>query len=187
MAGDCGTGLEAGDFDRVWNGSVLRAMRTAISRGEVHPNCAPCVSRGRYYSSPTELNEIKSVLASHAPAAPVPLPKERIFGFVDTPEFRVRPGERIRVAGWMASRSHGAPLREVKVRLSGQELGVAREFHARPDVAAYYGRQDLAQCGWQIQLEVPPLRRGRHQLLVEGTDQEGSSGALPPLRVEILA
>jgi MoaA/NifB/PqqE/SkfB family radical SAM enzyme len=191
MQGDIGTVLESGDIDRVWNGETLRAIRTAISLGEVHPNCAYCITRGRHLSSFVDLNEARSVLAVHQqsspapPAEPAPMPAEPIFGFVDTRDLRVPSRGRVRVAGWIASRRHGAPVREVKLRFNGEELATIRDFYPRPDVAAYFGSQSLLQSGWQTLVELPVIEPGRYDLVVEGTDAEGISGTLEPLPVSI--
>ncbi len=191
MQGDIGTVLESGDIDRVWNGETLRAIRTAISRGEVHSKCAYCVTRGRHQSSFVDLEEAKSALAAQretpaaTPTEPAPVPLEPIFGFIDTREVLARSGDRVRLEGWVASSRHGAPVRELKLRLHGHELGTVRHFHPRPDVAAYFGRPNLLQSGWHVHVELPALQPGRYDLLVEGTDAEGVSGELQPVPVGI--
>ncbi len=191
MQGDVGTVLQSGDIDRVWNGETLRVIRTAISRGEVHPNCAYCVTRNRHLSSFVDLEEAKSALAAQRPrpvpvaAEPAPLPLEPIFGFVDTRDVRVRGGSRVRLAGWIASNRHGAPVRQIKLRLDGRELATVSHFHPRPDVAAYFGKHNLLESGWQTFVDIPALRPGEYNLVVEGTDAEGISGTLAPLPVGI--
>ncbi len=193
MRGDVGTVLNSGDLERVWNGDDLREIRKSIARGEVHSKCAYCVSRNRHLSSFVDLDEAKSALAAarpqEAPAPPqgpaAPVPNVAIFGYVDTRELQGRSRERLRIAGWVASGRHGAPVRELKLRLQGRELGTVRDFYARPDVAAYFGRDNLLHSGWQTQVDLPALRPGRYELVVEATDLEGASGRLEPLPVQI--
>jgi len=192
MKGDIGSVLQSGDIDRAWNGETLRAIRTAISRGEVHPNCEYCVSRNRHLSSFVDLDEARSALSALQPALapaaaePAPLPPEPIFGYIDTRDVEARSRERIRLAGWIASSRHGAPVEELKLRLDGKELGTIRTFAPRPDVAAFFGCENLLQSGWQMLVELPALAPGRYDVVVEGTDSEGVSGALEPLSVTIL-
>jgi hypothetical protein len=76
-------------------------------------------------------------------------------------------------------------VREVKLRLAGQDLGTVRQFYARPDVAAHYGRKNLLYSGWQVFVNLPPLRPGMYRLEVEATDNEGTSGKLDPLSVQV--
>lgn len=73
----------------------------------------------------------------------------------------------------------------MKLRLHGQDLGTIRDFHARPDVAAYFGRDNLLRSGWQAQVSLPALRPGKYELVVEATDIEGASDRLEPLSVRI--
>lgn len=191
MDGDVGTVLNSGDLDRVWNGQTLREVRQAIAKGEVHPVCGYCVTRKRYTSSFVDLDAVKAALAQQedpairAGIAAAETPAEPVFGYFDLPEVRARSQDRVRVGGWIASGRHGAPLREVKLRIDGQEVGTVRHFHARPDVAAHYGRKDLLQSGWQTMVHLPALTPGRYELIAEATDREGESGTLAPLLVSI--
>jgi len=191
MDGDVGTVLNSGDLDRVWNGQTLREVRQAIAKGEVHPVCGYCVTRKRYTSSFVDLDAVKAALAQQeepalaAGIAAAETPAEPVFGYFDLPEVRARSLDRVRIGGWIASGRHGAPLREVKLRIDGQELGIVRHFHARPDVAAHYGRKDLLQSGWQTMVHLPALTPGQYELIAEATDREGESGALAPLLVSI--
>ena len=189
MQGDIGTVLDSGDLDRAWNGETLREIRQSIARGEVHSKCAYCVSRNRHLSSFADLDSVKATLgqwedlemaadgvAADTPAAPV-------FGYFDTGEIAARSLDRVRLAGWVASGKHGAPVSELKLRLDGRELGTVHNFHARPDVAAHYGRQDLMNSGWQVSVNLPELPPGQYELTAEGIDAEGVSGIIGPVSV----
>ena len=124
---------------------------------------------------------------SAAPAAEPP--DAPIFGYVDAREGRffvqARSRDRVWVSGWVASRRCGAPVREIKLRLHGHELGAVRDFYSRPDVAAHFGRGNLLRSGWQALVYLPALRPGRYELIVEATDHEGISGSLAPWPVHI--
>ncbi|HTQ52946.1 MAG TPA: radical SAM protein [Bryobacteraceae bacterium] len=190
MRGDIGTVSGSGDLDRVWNGETLRAIRRSIARGEVHANCAYCVSRNRHLSSFVDLDEAKDALAAWK-AAPAPdqpaaaIPAGAVFGYLDTRELQGRSGSHLRIAGWAASRRLGAPVREVKLSLNGRDLNTIRQFYERPDVAAYFGRENLRHSGWQVFVNLPPLRPGLYPLEVEVTDIEGASGKLDVLFVRV--
>jgi len=113
------------------------------------------------------------------------IPAERLFGYFDTRSIEARGLDRVRVAGWIASGRTGAPVSEVRLKLGNHELGVVRSFHARPDVAAHYGRKDLLRSGWQTLVDLPDLTPDEYELTAEGTDPEGISGAIGPALVRI--
>jgi MoaA/NifB/PqqE/SkfB family radical SAM enzyme len=192
MQGDVGTVLNSGDIDRVWNGAPLRSIRQMIAKGEVHPSCAYCVTRNRHLSSFVDLEAVKSALVLQqdpeipVAASPAATPAQPIFGYFDAPEVQGRSLEPVRITGWIASGRHGAPVREVKLRLQGQELVTVLKFHARPDVASYYGRKDLLHSGWQVTVNLPRLSPGQYELTAEAMDPDGAAGALGPLLVRIV-
>ncbi len=190
MRGDIGTVSNSGDLDRVWNGEPLREIRQSIASGEIHPKCAYCVSRNRHLSSFVDLDAAKEALVQlkkeSAPAGvPAAIPAGAIFGYCDTRELQSSGAGRLRIAGWIASGRHGSPVREVRITLQGKDLGTVRQFYPRPDVAAHFGRKNLLYSGWQVHVELPALRPGRYELEVEGTDNDGTSGKLAPLSLNI--
>ena len=189
MQGDVGTVLDSGDIDRAWNGETLREIRQSIARGEVHPKCAYCVSRNRHVSSFADLDSAKATLEQweEAPVAAgdgvAETPNSLIFGYFDAIQIAARSLQRVKLGGWIASGKNGAPVNEVKLRLDGRELGTVHHFHARPDVAAHYGRKDLMNSGWQLSVNLPALPPGQYELTAEGTDAEGASGIIGPVAV----
>ena len=192
MSGDVGTVVDSGDIDRVWNGPVLREIRRSIARGDVHDQCRYCVSRNRHLSSFVDLEAAKSALAQQEETPPSvqpgpveEAPVELLFGYIDTPELEGRRLQRVRISGWTASGRHGAPVRELRLRLEGYELATVTNFHARPDVAAHYGRKDLLHSGWQTLVNLPDLPPGDYQLVAEATDPDGARGTMGPARVRI--
>lgn len=114
---------------------------------------------------------------------------EGIFGYVDANEDRffikAHSRDRVLISGWVASSKHGAPVREVKLKLHGQELAVIRDFYPRPDVASHFGRSNLLHSGWKALVYLPALRPGSYELTVEATDGAGIPGALAPWPVHI--
>ena len=120
-----------------------------------------------------------------------PLPDgQPVIGYVDAVDNRfylqARSRDRVMITGWLASVEHGAPLREVKLRLGGREVGSIREFYPRPDVAAHFGRDNWLMSGWRTMVFLPALEPGEHQLIIEGIDPEGKCGTIPPWPVRIV-
>jgi organic radical activating enzyme len=122
-------------------------------------------------------------------AAAAEVPETPIFGYVDARDgkffIEARSRDRVWVSGWVVSPRLGAPVREVALRVDGQQIAVIRDFHPRPDVAAHFGRANFLQCGWQALAYLPALKPGEHELIVEATDAEGATGTLAPWRVKI--
>ncbi len=106
-------------------------------------------------------------------------------GTITLANIAARSQDRIHLGGWIASGKHGAPVSELKLRLDGRELGTVQHFHARPDVAAHYGRKDLLNCGWQLSVKLPELPPGRYELTAQGVDAEGASGIIGPVSVSL--
>jgi organic radical activating enzyme len=136
----------------------------------------------------------QNAASSLLPVMPAPAaepPADPIFGYVDARDGRffieARSRDRVCVSGWVASGRHGTPVRELKLKIQGQELGVVREFSARPDVAVHFGRPNLLHSGWQALVYLPALKPGQYELMVEVTDRDGVSGTLAPWPVRIVA
>ncbi len=135
-----------------------------------------------------EKDEAAVTLVNLSPAAAEPQPSG-IFGYVDALEDRfyikAHSRDRIWISGWVASATHGAPVREVKLKVQGHELAVIRDFYPRPDVATHFGRQSLLHSGWKALVYLPALRPGSYELTVEATDGAGVPGTLHPWPVHI--
>lgn len=115
------------------------------------------------------------------------LPAEPVFGALDTNgSIRAYARDRVYVAGWAASSRYGAPIEGVRLRLRDQELGFIRNFHARPDIAAVYQREELEQCGWKTMVWLPALERGSYPMAVEGVAPDGTTAKLGEIVVEIV-
>ncbi len=127
---------------------------------------------------------VSSRLVQLGPAT-TPLPEQPVFGYNDHSTLKARSRDRISISGWAATRSHGAPVHEVRVKVAGQDVGAFRSFFDRPDVAATYGRPDLLRCGWRGMVYLPALSQGQYQLVPEAYDREGNHSALNPTTVII--
>jgi hypothetical protein len=120
-----------------------------------------------------------------------PPPADAIFGYVDVAldgkfYLEAHSRDRVWISGWVASGRHGAPVREVNLKIQGQHIATIRDFYPRPDVASHFGRQNLLHSGWRALVYLPALRPGQYELMVEATGQEGISGALAPWPVRIV-
>ena len=123
-------------------------------------------------------------------AAAAQAPSDAIFGYVDSLDgqfhLEAHSRDRVLISGWVASGRHGAPVREVNLKIHGQPIATLRDFYPRPDVASHFGRDNLLHSGWRALLYLPALHPGQYELTVEATDQEGISGALAPWPVHIV-
>jgi hypothetical protein len=115
----------------------------------------------------------------------IPIPDSPVFGYNDHSLFEVRDRDRISISGWAASQKHGV-VKEVRIRIAGEEIGIVRDFFSRPDVAISYGRADLANCGWRTMLFLPHLRHGEHQLIPTAIDADGMCADLPATTVRVV-
>lgn len=77
MDGSMGAVNNGEDFDRVWSEGLVTEIRDAISKGDVHPSCSRCVSRGRYQHSYVDLKNIEGFVGVSAIA---PAPDELAVG-----------------------------------------------------------------------------------------------------------
>jgi organic radical activating enzyme len=115
----------------------------------------------------------------------VPVPDSPVFGYSDHSFFEVRDRDRISISGWAASQKHGA-VKEVRIRIAGEEIGIVKDFFSRPEIAISYGRADLANCGWRTMLFLPHLRHGEHQLIPTVIDADGTQADLPAITVKVV-
>lgn len=125
-------------------------------------------------------------LAAIKPALPE---GQAMVGYIDAIDNKfyveARSRDRIMIGGWLASAAHGAPLREVRLRIAERQVGLVKEFYPRPDVAAHFGRQNWLMSGWRTMVYLPSLPPGEHALIVEGVDPSGVSASLPPWPLRI--
>src|SRR5262249_50051635 len=97
-----------------------------------------------------------------------------VVGSVDGGKVEARSRDRLMVSGWAASRTLG-PVKEVRLRVGQQEIGVVRHFCQRPEVAERFQRPDLAECGWQTMVYLPALGPGTYQLVAQGVAGDGAA------------
>lgn len=115
------------------------------------------------------------------------LPEQPVFGTVEggVSAIEARSRDRIALSGWVASRSHGAPIQSLRITLAERELGVVREFHERPDIAARFGRANFSRSGWRTMVYIPSLEPGEYSISVHGVAPSGESAQVwnAPVRI----
>jgi hypothetical protein len=77
--------------------------------------------------------------------------------------------------GWAFSPPTASPVKEVRLLLNDDSLGIIHEFHERPDVAERFARPELVKCGWRAMFYLPPLSKGEYQLSVVGVTATGAA------------
>jgi hypothetical protein len=96
---------------------------------------------------------------SPAPIRNAP-PRRTPKGFVD--QFSIDE-EGVRISGWATAVDEEAD--RVEIRLDDELVASAREFAARPDVAAWLGIASAAQSGWQAVVPHASVRSFRYQVV----------------------
>jgi SAM-dependent methyltransferase len=88
-----------------------------------------------------------------------PRPRRTPKGFVD--QFEITD-EGVRLAGWATLVD--APADRVEVRLDDEVVAATREFHPRPDVAAWLGAEAATRSGWELVIPHARIRSFRYQV-----------------------
>lgn len=130
--------------------------------------------------------EPEQLISIELPNRRAPVPDQPIFGFNDHSKIVARSRDRISISGWAASRSNGAPVQEIRIKVDGSDVGVLRDFFDRPDVAESYGRADFLKSGWRGMVYLPGLMHGEYELIPHAFDAQGNYAALPASRVSIV-
>jgi SAM-dependent methyltransferase len=89
-----------------------------------------------------------------------PRPRRTPKGFVD--QFEITE-EGVRLAGWATLVDSQAG--RVEVRLGEREVASARDFHPRPDVAAWLGAPRAMDSGWETVIPHERIRSFRYEVV----------------------
>ena len=95
--------------------------------------------------------------------------------------------DSVRVAGWVADKTDGAPLSNVKVYIDGTLVGTPTLGIARPDVAAAYSNSAYANSGYQLLYSAATLSAGSHAVTVVAIDSGGTSTTFGPRTMTVTA
>jgi sugar lactone lactonase YvrE len=92
----------------------------------------------------------------------------------------VLQADSLRVRGWVADATDGAPLSNVTVYLDGVSVGAPTLGIARPDVAIAFGSA-YTNSGFQLLYPASTLSVGAHSVSVIAVDSDGRSKVLGPI------
>jgi hypothetical protein len=85
----------------------------------------------------------------------------------------------LKVWGWVADQTDGAPLANVKVYVDGVSIGTPTLGVPRPTVAATYGSRYL-NSGLKLLYPASSLSIGTHEVMVVATDSGGRTTTIGP-------
>jgi hypothetical protein len=97
----------------------------------------------------------------------------------------VSQSDSVKVDGWVADQTDGAPLSNVTVYIDGIPVGTPALGIARPDVAAAYHNTAYTNSGYKMLYPATSLSLGAHQVTVVAIDSGGRSTALGPARFTV--
>ena len=92
----------------------------------------------------------------------------------------VEQSHSLKVSGWAADLTDGAPLSNVKVYVDGASIGTPILGIARPDVAAAYNKSAYLNSGYRLLYPASSLSLGTHQVTVIAIDSGGRSTTFGP-------
>lgn len=98
-----------------------------------------------------------------------------LTGAVDAGSIEARSRDRVLLSGWAGGAS--GPVREIRLRAGGQEIGVVRHF---------LPRADASERGWQTMVYLPALPKGDYSITAEAVAQDGAAAVLPPVPLHII-
>ncbi|HEY2859233.1 MAG TPA: choice-of-anchor D domain-containing protein [Terracidiphilus sp.] len=96
----------------------------------------------------------------------------------------VSQSHSLKVVGWVADATDGAPLSNVKVEVDGVSIGTPTLGIAHPDVAAKYGNAYL-NSGYRMVYPATSLTVGTHKVTVVAVDAGGRSTTFGPLTITV--
>ena len=93
--------------------------------------------------------------------------------------------DSVRVAGWVADKTDGAPLSNVKVYIDGTLVGTPTLGLARPDVAGFFSNVAYTNSGYQLLYSASTLSVGSHAVTMVAIDSGSRSTTFGPLTVTV--
>jgi hypothetical protein len=112
-----------------------------------------------------------------------------VLGYIETagnaPELSVKRESEITLTGWTVFTQPLDPIQRIDILVDGKCRAQVQDFSSRPYVADAYDRRDFEASGWLASLSLSGIMPGKHVLLVHATSQNGNSGDLPPLILNV--
>jgi Tol biopolymer transport system component len=122
-------------------------------------------------------------------AAPPPPPFGSLEKAVDstTSGTTVSQSDSVQVSGWVADKTDGAPLSNVKVYIDGTLVGTPTLGLARPDVAGFFSNVAYTNSGYQLLYSASTLSVGSHAVTMVAIDSGSRSTTFGPLTITVTA
>jgi hypothetical protein len=92
----------------------------------------------------------------------------------------------MRIGGWVADVTDGAPLANVKVYIDGTAVGTPTLGIARPDVAAALSNAAYLDSGYLLFCSAATLSVGTHAVTAVAIDSGGRSTTFGPLTIAVV-
>jgi protocatechuate 3,4-dioxygenase beta subunit len=127
-----------------------------------------------------------TITVTSAPPPPPP-PFGNFEGAIDssTGSATVSQTDMLRIGGWVADVTDGAPLANVKVYIDGTAVGTPTLGIARPDVAAALNNAAYLDSGYLLFYSAATLSVGTHAVTVVAIDSGGRSTTFGPLTIAV--
>ncbi len=100
-------------------------------------------------------------------------------------ELSTKRESKIVLAGWTVFTQLHDPIQQLDILVDGRHMAQVQDFSSRPDVADAYGRPDFEASGWLASFSLLGTMPGKHVLLVHATSQNGNTGDLPSLILNV--
>ena len=141
------------------------------------------------YSTPLldrQISRVKQILRHDHLQLPA---GQILMGNIETPgggtELTVKKESKLVLGGWTVFTNLQNPIQQLDILIDGKKMAEVQGFSSRPDVADAYDRPDFEPSDWSATLSLSPIAPGKHVLLVHATAQNGSSGDMPPLILNV--
>jgi SAM-dependent methyltransferase len=87
--------------------------------------------------------------------------------------------DRLEISGWVADRTTGKPVREVRAELDGQVAARCRDLPLREDVAAAFAPDTITAQGFRLSVDLPPaISRTTTPLVLRGVAATGRESVI---------
>jgi sugar lactone lactonase YvrE len=161
---------------------------TASSGVATFSSLASLSAVGSYsYTATDTADGLTQAVATETAWAPPPF--GRIGAAVDdvTLNATVGQSDSVRVSGWVADATDGAPLGNVQVFIDGTPAGTPTMGIPRTDVVEAYNNNAYLNSGYRVLYSASSLSIGTHQVTVVATNSGGQSTTFGPRKFTVAA
>ena len=93
-----------------------------------------------------------------------------LSGFIDSPAANSKVAGSFLASGWAFG---SAPIDQVTLLIDGSRVGSTKPDLVRADVDQIYPKSPAKQKGWQMQISVPDLKPGTHEIEMQAREPGG--------------